>query len=47
MGTDVKFGYSWPEKGVNGPCIVWDGIWFRMFFEEYTTSVDIRVQAEL
>ena len=29
--TDVKFGYSWPEKGVNGPFIFWRGIWFRTF----------------
>ena len=27
--TDVKFGYSWPEKeGVN---IFWRGIWFLTF----------------
>jgi hypothetical protein len=46
MGIDVKFGYSWPDKIVNVSFIVWDGIWFRMLFEEYTTSADIRVQAE-
>ncbi len=51
--TDVKFGYSWPEKGVNGPFIFWRGIGFRTF-EKFCvdndwhniTSANDRVQAE-